>query len=51
MPVEIWTVIQGCAPEVSEEKEDSIGNWTRGYLWYILAKHLAILFLYPEKIE
>lgn len=51
MPVEMWTVTKGCAHEVAEEKGNSIGHWTRGYLCYILAKHLAVVFLYPKNLS
>lgn len=47
----MWTAIKGCAHEVSEEKGNSIGHWTRGCLCYILAKHLAVVFLYPKSLS
>jgi hypothetical protein len=51
MPVEMWTVVKDYVHEGSEEKGGSTGNWTRGYLCYILAKHLAMLFLYPRNLS
>jgi hypothetical protein len=36
------------ALEVSDGNEDSIGNWTRGHLCYIVAKNLSTFCLCPK---
>jgi hypothetical protein len=35
-------------PEFSDENGDSVGNWTRGHLCYILAKNFSTFCLCPK---
>jgi hypothetical protein len=36
--------------EVSCGKKDSFGNWTKGHLYYILAKNLSAFCSFPESL-
>jgi hypothetical protein len=37
-----------CAHKVLGGNEDSVGSWTRGHAYYIVAKNLSIFCPFPE---